>query len=185
MKITAEAIIQMMGGPKQHIEDTMRLYLDKIEEDYADIKVKKRYVCPAKKEGELYQLFAELTLEINGIDNLIWFCLDYMPSSIEIIRPDEFLYKSHDYTNFLNDLLQKLHKVDMALKNVSAENRILKKNGTQLLKNLLTVLLREGPKKVQWLAKNAGVPETHATEFLAAMVKEGKILKDKELYRLA
>jgi hypothetical protein len=184
MKITAQAIVQMMGGPKKHLEDTMRLYLDKIEEDYADIKLTKRYVSPAKKEGSLFKIFAELTLEIDGIENLVWFCFDYMPSSVEIIKPDEFIYKSHDFTCFINDLQQKLHKVDMALKNISAENQVLKKNGTQLLKNLLTVLLRSGPKDIAWLAKNAGVPEQHATQFLESMIKEGKILKDKGLYRL-
>lgn len=184
-KIVARVIIQMMGGPKKHIEDTMKTYVKKIEEDYADIKIKKKYLSPAKKEGALFKVFTELELEIDGIENLVWFCFDYMPSSVEILEPDRLVYESHDFTNFMNDLQQKLHKVDMALKNLSAENQVLRKNGVTLSKNLFHSLLRSGPKDLAALAKDSGIPEEHAQKFLESMVKEGKIQKDKALYRLA
>jgi hypothetical protein len=184
MEVHARVIIQMMGGPKKHIEDTLRKYIDKIEEDYADIKVKKKYVSPAKKEGELFELFAELELVIDGAENLVWFCFDYMPSSVEIIEPEQLVYDSHDFMNFLNDLQQKLHKVDMALKNLSAENQVLRKNGTQLLKNLLVQQLRTGPKDISALVKGSGVPQDHVSAFLDSMIEEKKVKKDKGLYHL-
>jgi hypothetical protein len=185
MKLVARVIIQMMGAPKKHIEDTLKKYIAKIDEDYADIKVLKKYISPAKKEGGHFNVFSELELEIEGTENLVWFCFDYMPASVEILEPDSLVYECHDFTNFLNDLQQKLHKVDMMIKSLSAENQVLKKNGMTLMNNILLLQLGTGPKNVSALAKGSGVPEDHVEKFLESMVTEGKIKKHKDTYRLS
>jgi hypothetical protein len=185
MKIVARVIIQMAGGPKKHIQDTLRKYVDKIEEDYADIKILKRHLSPPKKQGSMFSLFAELELEIDGPENILYFCLDYMPSSIEIVEPDEIRYESGHFTDFLNDMQQKLHKIDMTLKSLSAENQLLRRNALTLSYNILQVQLRAGPRDAETLSKGAGIPIEHTRQFLEALVEEGKLKKEEDRYRLA
>jgi len=185
-KIIAKVIIQMMGAPKKHIEETLKMYVDKIKKDHEHINVLKEYQSPAEKqkESKLYNVFSELEIEALGTENLVWFCFDYMPASIEIIEPEKLVYESRDFTGFLNDLQAKMHKVDMAIKNLSAENQVVKKNGVTLLKNIIILQLKTGPKDVKTLAKNAGVPEDNVQTFVSAMIDEGKIKKDKDKYTL-
>jgi hypothetical protein len=185
MKVVARVIIQIEGSPKQHVQDTLKSYVDKIEKEYADIKIVKRHTSPAKKKGTLYSLFTELELAVDGAENLVYFCLDYMPASVEIVEPDSMVFETRHFTNFLNDLQQKLHKVDMTMKNLAAENQVLRKNALTLSFNLLQVQLMTGPKDAESLSKGAGIPPEHAKMFLSSLVKDGKVKIDKGIYRLA
>jgi hypothetical protein len=188
-KIIARVIIQMMGSPKKHIEDTMQMYMDKIVTDYKDIEIIEEKRSKAKKdkenkETELFKIYTELEIEAKGIESLVWFCFDYMPSSVEILEPDKIIYDQHDFTDFLNDLQSKLHHTDMTIKNLSAENQVIKKNGMMLIRNIVMLQLKVGKNDCETLATNAGVPVDHMEKFLEGLIKEGKIKKDKDLYSL-
>jgi hypothetical protein len=50
-----------------------------------------------------------------------------MPSSIEILEPEKIGGTREPLTNLLNDLIARLHQYDMLLKNLHAENLMLKK----------------------------------------------------------
>ncbi len=185
-KVVVRAIIQMMGAPKKHIEDTLKLYVDKIKEEHKGITVLKDYTSKAekKKGSKLFNVFSELEFEVQGVEELVWFCFDYMPASVEIMEPESLVYSSHEFTDFLNDLQGRLHKVDMVIKNLSAENKVVKKNGATLVRNIIMMLLKDGTKDVKTLASNAGMPEKHVLVFLDALLKEGRIKKDKNRYSL-
>jgi len=186
-KIVCRAIIEMMGAPKKHIEDTIKLYIGKIKEDYKDIEITNEFISKAKKEkdGKLFNVFAELDLEVFGYENLIWFCFDYMPASIEISEPEELRYSSRNLTDFINDLLAKLHKVDTTLKHLAAENQVLGKNGVTLMKNIIILQLKSGPMTPEGLASGAGTPVEHVQRFLDAMEREGKVRKKGKEYTLS
>ena len=64
-------------------------------------------------------------MEVNGVENLIGFCFDFMPSSIEILEPNNLSMEIQEIGDLLNDLLARLHKYDMALKSIRAQNIIL------------------------------------------------------------
>lgn len=49
-----------------------------------------------------------------------------MPSSIEIVEPSKFILTTREMTSFYTDLMIMLHKIDMIVKNVHAENMLLK-----------------------------------------------------------
>jgi len=183
-KILARVIIQMMGSPKKHIVDTLKMYVDKIEDDYKDIKIRDEFKSKPKKEGNMYQVFTELEIEVSGVDKLVYFCFDYMPSSVEILEPEELVYDSKDLTDYLNDLQERLHKADMMIKNLSAENQVVKNNGVTLMKNIILLQLKWRPTDIETLAINAGVPEEHIKKFLGALEKDGKIKKDKGIYSI-
>ncbi len=186
-KIVARAIIQMMGGPKKHIEETLGMYMDKLVEERKGFRVLKEHRSKAKKEKgkELFNVFSEIEFEADGIESLVWFCFDYMPASVEILEPDQIFYSSHEFTDFLNDLQEKLHRIEMLAKNLTAENQVIKNNGVTLVKNIIMLQLKLRPTDVKTLSLNAGVPEDHIQKFLDTMEKEGKIKKDKDIYRLS
>ena len=61
------------------------MYVDRVEKEHKHIRILTEERGSAEKDGEMYKIFTELELEIEGVDNLVWFCFDYMPSSIEIM----------------------------------------------------------------------------------------------------
>lgn len=182
-KVTARAIIQMMGAPKEHLTKTMKMYMENISAQHKGIAVLGEERSRPKKEKSMYSMFTEVELEANSAADLVWFCFDYMPSSVEVLEPGEIRLRAQDFTSFLNDLQDKLHKVDMAVKNLSAENQVIKKNGFQLLRNLALVLLRK-PKDTDTVARQAGVPKEHMQKVMDALEKDGKIKKEGSLYQI-
>lgn len=132
-KIHARAIIEILGSPKEHVDSTMQMINDQVKH-YKDFKILKEKTFAAEKMGDkpLFNTFTEFELETNDVQTLIGFCFDFMPSSLEIIKPEDLLFKHHDVSDFLNDLLARLHQYDMVLKSIHAENILLKeKTGTK------------------------------------------------------
>jgi hypothetical protein len=177
LKVVCRAIIEMMGSPKKHIEDTIKMYVDKIKEDHKNITILNKFISKAKKQkgNELFNVFAELEMEVSGMENLIWFCFDYMPASIEISDPEQLVFNIQDFTAFINDFLAKMHKVDTTLKHFAAENQVLGKNGITLMKNIINIQLKSGPKTPEMLALGAGTPVDHIQKFLDSMEHDGKV----------
>jgi len=51
---------------------------------------------------------------------------DFMPSSIEILEPQSLELKSQELTDFLNDLITRLHNYNVIVNNLQAENILMK-----------------------------------------------------------
>ncbi|MGM5481874.1 MAG: hypothetical protein ACQESF_00280 [Nanobdellota archaeon] len=189
-EIIAKAIIEMVGSPKEHIENTIKQYVDKIETDYKEIKLNDSHIEKAKESEEstekakLYNVFAEVELKIKGIENLSYFCIDYMPSSIEIIEPDTFEYEARDFTGFINDLLAKLHQIGTQLKRLNIENKQMSKNSIVLVKNMILTLLKDEEKNIEELEKNSGIEKEYLKKYLNALLKEGRITQEDEKYKI-
>lgn len=126
--LKVRSIIEIVGSPENYINEIMDKVVNKLDER-AEIKVLKKDVFKANQiEGKpLWSSFCEVELDIDGVDTLLSYCLDFMPSSIEIVEPDIFSLKNNKVTNMFNDLLAKLHENNIILKNTQAENIILKR----------------------------------------------------------
>jgi len=175
----------MIGTPKEHLDKIIREYIQELKteegvkvlnEDYADAE--------QKEHKNMFSVFVEIDVEFNDIDKLMWFCFDYMPTSIEIIAPDQFVYSAPDFSNYLNEIQAKLHKLDMLIKNFESENKVLKKNGTVLMKNLIIAILKLKKSNLSEISKEAGVPPEHIEKFIGFMIKDGKIKESEGLYEL-
>lgn len=184
-KIQAQVIIEMLGAPKEHIRETLQLYVDRIKNEEKHIRLKNVVYAEPKEVQNLFSVFAELDLEFADLPALVWFCFDYMPSSIEIYSPEELVYERKAVTDFLNDLQARLHKFDMLIKNISAENKVVKKNGLTLARNIVIVSLQAGPKNLAEISKLSGMPEQHIRKFTQVLMREGKIKEEKGVYALA
>lgn len=124
--IKALAIIEIAGFPEKHVAKTLKNVLDKLKNE-KEIKIVSKKIAKVKKVKELWSTFAELELSFNNVSNLVGFCFDYMPSSIQIIEPKDLNIEQLALSNILNDLLAKLHQYSMFINNINAENVMLKK----------------------------------------------------------
>lgn len=177
-------IIEVLGKPKEHVEKSIRDYTDKIDEDSNLIILKKDFSDAEEKEG-LWSTFVELDMVIKGLPKLISFCFDYMPSSVEIIKPEELLMSRETIADFANDLQARLHQVDMVVKQLKNENTFLKKNLNAMMKNTIAVALAPGMISSDKLSKITGIKEEELTKILKSMIDEGKIKQKDTLYGLA
>jgi hypothetical protein len=133
VKIKTRAILEIMGAPKEHVEKTMSLVLGKVK-DNKDMHVYiEKTSEPAQVEGRPYwSMFTELEIGFKDEDGVMGFCFDFMPSSIEIIEPMDFKFKKDTLENLFNDLVARLHHYDMMIKNIHAQNMILKQDMEKL-----------------------------------------------------
>jgi len=175
-------VLEMVGAPKEHVVKTFNDYLTLIDRDKELILVEKKVKNP-KKQKELWSIFSELSLLFPDASALVFFCFDFMPSSIEIVEPELLHYRSQDFSAFFNDLQGKLHKLDFMAKTLVAENKNLKRNANLLLRNnVIIVLKRDGDLPLKDLSLRAGIPEGQLKPFLEGLVKENIIKKKKDNY---
>src|SRR3989344_5020599 len=79
-----------------------------------------------KKLDKMFSTFAEIEIESQKLQDVLEFCFDYLPSSVEIIEPENINEKSTELAGFLNDLMLKLHEYNMVIRNLQAENKVIK-----------------------------------------------------------
>src|SRR3989338_7804882 len=112
-KIVFRAVVELFGKPQEYIEETMKQYVEKHKQDkhYKVLKVEFAEIKKQEKE-ELWATFAELEVATTDLIKLTDFCLDYMPSIIEIIEPESLTISGGEFSLFLNDFQSTLHGVD-------------------------------------------------------------------------
>lgn len=178
MEIHARSILEMLGGPKEYIEQTLRDYVQKlkknleiINEDYEE----------AKPQGKMFSTFVELEVKFKDMLQLLDFCFEALPSSVEILSPNELNFKSNDLTDFLNDLQGRLHEADMVVKSVRAQNKILDRNATAVLQNFIKYLSKE-PKTAEEISPFIGLEPKEVKAFADNLVKKGVIQEQNGKY---
>ena len=122
-KFRAKTIIEILGKPKEHVEETLKTYVKALEKDVKFKIISSEFADAEEQEqDELFSAFAELEIETNELEHLFGFCFDYMPASIDIIEPENLTILSHQLNTIVNDLQGKLHTLDMAVKQLKNEN---------------------------------------------------------------
>ena len=117
-------IIEIAGSPKEYVENVIKEVVEKIKNEKKILKYK---IFEAQEKEKLFFTFTEIEIDFDNFEELTGFCLDYFPSSIEILD-EKVDIKREELEHTLNDLLAKLHQYDMTLKNLKAELIILKKD---------------------------------------------------------
>src|SRR3989338_2253665 len=175
--ILFRAVVEVLGRPQEHVESTLKQYLDNLKKD-ARYKVMQVDIAKLKKQDdqELWMTFAEVEVKTEKLDHLTSFSFDYMPSLIEILEPAELALKDAEVSSFLNDLQAKLHQVDMVAKQLRLENDFLKKNTRNLLRNYLTILLRKGGGMTSTqLSTLTGVEQDKLEDYLDSLIDQGQV----------
>ena len=179
-KILFRVVVEVLGKPKEHVDSTLKGYLQKLKEN-SRYEVLKEDLAELKQheESELWMAFAELEIKTAGVTEIIDFCFDYMPSLIEIIEPEELQLDSLAASSFLNDMQAKLHGVDMLAKQMKIENQLTNNSLAKLLNNYIVVLLLNNNLTSKQLSAFTGMNIDILEDYLDKMIDEGKIdLKD-------
>jgi len=180
-KVLARVILEIMGAPKEHVEATLKDYVENLKQDDT-IKIVKEDIAPAEKQKQLFSVFAELEIWFKDTQRLIDFCFDSMPSSVDIIKPEELSINTKALTDTLNDLQAKLHDNDMIVKTTNAKNKILEKNTKAIIRNFVYFMLEDEPKTLEFLSKKMGLPGEFLKPFLDELVKKEDISEKKGKY---
>lgn len=189
LEICCRAILEVLGKPKEHVEEMLKKYVDKIKED-DKLKVVDEYYEEAKEVDDVqegityYTAFAEIEILTEKVQHLVGFCFDYMPSSIEIIRPDSLVFRNIDVTSMLNDLQARSHNTDSMVKQLKSQNDFLKRNTKNLLRNVIQISLKINSLTLNSLSSATGINEEELEPFLEELIREGKIEKAGERYQL-
>jgi len=122
--IRFKMVTEIAGTPETHINKTMKEVVDRLEKEEVKIISSKRH--PAKDMGEnIFSAFTETELLISKVSKLFGIMYDYMPSSVEIIEPDELTETTANIGNVINDLIAKLHQYNNAFNRLTASNIVL------------------------------------------------------------
>lgn len=126
MDIKARIIIEILGSPEEHVRKVINDVMSELEK--RDIKILQRDISEPKKVEKFYSTFAEVEFKCSSLERLLDVCFDFMPSVVEIIEPKKFEFAPKIMEDFLNDLLARLHRQSMVMRNLHAENVLMKKN---------------------------------------------------------
>ena len=171
------ALLEVLGKPKEYVEQALKNYVDKIKSDNR-YTLHNQHISEAianEKEEGFFSAIAELEISTTLLDNLTFFCLEYMPAQLEVMEPEELVLTDVELTAFLNDLQAKLHSIDLIAKNVKMENDNLKKGITGLLTNYTTVLLQGRTMSSEDLGRLMGVEKDRLEDFLDSLIDQGRI----------
>ena len=182
--IRCRIILEVLGKPKEYVEDALKQYIEHIKEDHELVVLNEEY-SEAKEQGNMWSKFVELDLIIKGTKKLISFCFEYMPSSLEVLKPEHLIMTNAELSNFLNDLQARLHNVDMVVKQQKAENDFLRQNMNAIIHNTILICLKVAKLSIEQLSQVTGIERQELEIFVDKLLKENKIKKEEDLYFLA
>ena len=176
-------IIEVIGKPKEYVEDSLKDYLKKIKSDKTYL-IAKETIEAAEKQENYFSTFAELEILVKKSSDIISLCFDYMPSSIEIMAPERIIIKNNDFAGFLNDLQARLHALNTGIIQLKDKNTLYIKNTAVLLRNFIVVLLSTRQLTLEEMQPYLGVKKEDIEKVLTVLIKEGKVKKDNQKYRV-
>lgn len=179
--ILAQVSFEIIGNPKEHVEKTIMGFVNNIKGDSQITILSEELGEPEKTEGNLWSTYADTEMLVDSLDKFIWLCVNFMPASIEIISPKELKFKEKELTNWLNDLLAKLHEVSHGVRQTTIKDELIVKSMNALIQNGV-ILAAEHYHKPEEIGKKIGIPEKQLQPFFDALVKNGKLEKKGNEY---
>ncbi|MBW2974501.1 hypothetical protein KY366_02180 [Candidatus Woesearchaeota archaeon] len=177
-------ILEVLGKPKEHVEEIIKKLVEKVKEN-PDSSVLSEKFAEIKPQGEtMFSTFVELEIIFKGIESMIDFCFEFMPSSIEVEKPEQLTLRNRDITDFFNDLQARLHDTDMAARTLQAERDMLKRNFKIMIGNMITVLIKIGRNTLEDLSKYTGINKEEIQKHIEKLVEEGKIKEEGGVFTL-
>ena len=124
-KVRAVITLEMLGRPKDYVEQTIKELIASIEKEGIEIKDKKFFDAKQIEDKNLYTTFTELEIYFKEISHLIQFILKYLPSHIEIIEPENIKLTNSDINTLAGELTIMMHRYDDVTKGLLYERNAL------------------------------------------------------------
>ncbi|MFH1710812.1 MAG: hypothetical protein ABH840_00705 [Nanoarchaeota archaeon] len=132
-KIKAIMIFEIMGKPPEYILETLKEILGKLGgEKGVSVLSKKIHEPKPVENSDVFTSFAEVEIEIGGLQRLMTILFAYMPANVDILSPSEFRLKNFDLSGSCNEILAKLHNYDSVAKTLLYERNNLVNQLNQL-----------------------------------------------------
>jgi hypothetical protein len=180
--VLAQVSFEVIGHPKEHVEQSMNEYLKNLKAD-SDITFVSEDIGEAEDiGGGLFSTFADTELLFKSLEKLHWLCVNFMPANIDIISPSELKFTDKDLTNWLNDLLAKLHEVSTNYRQLASKESAFVTNMNAMMHNIV-LLACESYHVIEEISSKTGIAADELEKFLDSNVKSGKIIfKDGKYY---
>jgi len=135
--VRAIMIIELMGRPAEHAKQSLEKHAGKLRQEKG-VEVFSISVSEPKRiedaKTEIYTCFAEVELETENFAKLTDLIFDFMPSSVEVLSPENIKMNIADSTNFLNNLSGRLHRYDEIATIAQIKNQQLANQLAELMK---------------------------------------------------
>ena len=125
MELQIKAIIEILGTPKEHVEETLQKVLTELG-NRKGVTILSKEIAETKQLEKFFSTYVDVELKLTDMDKMIDICFDFLPSSIEILEPERINVEAYKIAGFMNDLLAKLHQHSMIIRNLHAENLLMK-----------------------------------------------------------
>ncbi|MEM4756337.1 MAG: hypothetical protein QW594_04355 [Candidatus Woesearchaeota archaeon] len=178
--ILARVVLEVLGRPKEHVEETRDKLLQQLKE-HPQLHVVEEYIAePKEEEDELFSSFLELGIWFDSPKTLLDFAMLYLPSHIELLEPDAMSMPLHQANELFNDLALKLHTLNKAYQETLFENKELASTLQVVVKNAVIVALSKRPMRLEQLSKLVGVEQEGLSKIVEQLIKENYVIKKAE-----
>lgn len=148
--IRAIMIFEILGKPAEHIIDALKGIISKMGGDKGIRVIEKKIQEPKSvDDSDLFSSFAEVEIEIEGMQKLLLIMFNYMPAHIEILSPSELRIKNFDLCSVCNDLMTKLHAYDSVAKTLIAEKNNLINQVNQIAAKFQSIQSAQSEQKTE------------------------------------
>ncbi len=119
MVFTIRATIEVLGYPQEHVEEVLKKIIEKLKTE-TGVQVTKADINETKKVKEkFFAAFVEVEAKMHDFSNLLNFCYDYLPSSLEILDTEKVTVSAREFNFGLNEMLAKLHHYNLIVNNLT------------------------------------------------------------------
>lgn len=120
MAIKIRTIIEIAGYPQSHVNEVILKVIENIKKE-PKMKILKEQIAEAQEIKEIFSGFMDLEIEIETFERVLFFCQNYLPTSIELIDTKEIKLTVDDFRTGINELLANLHRTNVLVSNLQAQ----------------------------------------------------------------
>lgn len=117
-KIKVRIFIELMGWPKETLNDTLKKIVDTIKKKWTVYR--EDYSEPEKMGEKMFSSYVEFEAEFSDLKDLFNIVLNYGPTVVEIIEPTEVYISGSDMQDIMADISSKVNMLDRNIKILSA-----------------------------------------------------------------
>ncbi len=186
--IHINAILEMVGKPKEHVEATFAEYIANMKKSlkYEVLADTVHEVIPVDDSENLFSSFAEVEVLVKNMGALYDFCFECMPASVDVIAPSELKLRPSEASASVNDLLGRIHQVDLQSKQMVQQNLILSQNVRIAIQNSILLFLAQKPYPSARIADAVGLAVDQLGSFIDPLVAQNQIVKiENDMYAIA
>jgi len=133
-KILACLILEILGRPADYVKKSLEIITEKMGSEQG-VKIANKKMSEPKpiEKTDFFTTFGEIEAEFDNLNTLLLAVFNYMPSHVEIIKPNDFRIGNFDLSGMISEIIRKLHQYDEIAKRVLIERNILEAKLKELM----------------------------------------------------